>query len=82
MKSVEGEGAAISASVLQKSFDVLIVGSGAAGLSLALDLLPSGVSIAVMCKDELQEGSSFYAQGVSRPFSMRVIRWSPISPIS
>ncbi|HOI90436.1 MAG TPA: L-aspartate oxidase [Candidatus Rifleibacterium sp.] len=43
-------------------FDVLILGSGAAGLSLALRLDP-GLSIAVICKDELHENSTNYAQG-------------------
>lgn len=42
--------------------DVLIVGSGAAGLSLALSL-PDTMSVAVLSKDELTEGSTYYAQG-------------------
>ena len=42
--------------------DVLILGSGAAGLSLALQL-SSQVSIAVVSKRELREGSTYYAQG-------------------
>lgn len=42
--------------------DVLIIGSGAAGLSLALSL-PNNVSVAVLSKDELTEGSTYYAQG-------------------
>ena len=44
------------------NFDVLILGSGAAGLSLALRLDPAQ-SIAVICKDELHENSTNYAQG-------------------
>ena len=47
---------------MQHSFDVLIIGSGAAGLSLALRLDP-GLSVAVICKDELKENSTNYAQG-------------------
>lgn len=42
--------------------DVLIIGSGAAGLSLALSL-PDQIRIAVLSKDELSEGSTYYAQG-------------------
>jgi L-aspartate oxidase len=43
-------------------YDVLILGSGAAGLSLALRLHP-GTAIAVVSKRELSEGSTLYAQG-------------------
>jgi L-aspartate oxidase len=43
-------------------YDVLIIGSGAAGLSLALNL-PDSLSIAVLSKEELSEGSTVYAQG-------------------
>jgi L-aspartate oxidase len=42
--------------------DVLIIGSGAAGLSLALQL-PKHLHITVICKTKLNEGSTFYAQG-------------------
>lgn len=42
--------------------DVLILGSGAAGLSLALRL-PASLSVAVVSKRELCEGSTRYAQG-------------------
>lgn len=42
--------------------DVLIIGSGAAGLSLALSL-PSETSVAILSKDALTEGSTYYAQG-------------------
>ncbi|MFT5063897.1 MAG: L-aspartate oxidase, partial [Gammaproteobacteria bacterium] len=42
--------------------DVLIIGSGAAGLTLALRL-PKRLSIAVVSKDRLAEGSTLYAQG-------------------
>jgi L-aspartate oxidase len=43
-------------------YDVLILGSGAAGLSLALRLSPD-LAIAVISKRELSEGSTVYAQG-------------------
>ena len=43
-------------------FDVIIVGSGGAGLSLALSL-PSHFNIAVLAKAALTEASTFYAQG-------------------
>jgi L-aspartate oxidase len=42
--------------------DVLILGSGAAGLSLALRLRDD-ISVAVISKRELAEGSTLYAQG-------------------
>ncbi len=42
--------------------DVLVLGSGAAGLSLALRL-GDDVSVAVVSKRELAEGSTIYAQG-------------------
>ncbi|MEY2699660.1 MAG: L-aspartate oxidase [Pseudomonadota bacterium] len=44
------------------SCDVLIVGSGAAGLSLALRL-PASMRIAILSKTSLTEGSTLYAQG-------------------
>jgi L-aspartate oxidase len=42
--------------------DVLIIGSGAAGLALALQL-PAQCRIAVLSKGELTQGSTFQAQG-------------------
>ena len=42
--------------------DVLVIGSGAAGLSLALTL-PVHLRIAVISKGELANGSTFWAQG-------------------
>jgi L-aspartate oxidase len=43
-------------------YDVLIIGSGAAGLTLALRL-PPHLRVAVVSKRELAEGSTLYAQG-------------------
>ncbi|GAB6053250.1 L-aspartate oxidase [Magnetospira thiophila] len=43
-------------------YDVLVIGSGAAGLSLALHLAGKA-RIAVLCKGELKETSTYYAQG-------------------
>lgn len=46
----------------QYQCDVLIIGSGAAGLSLALHLSPN-TRVAVLAKAPLNEGSTRYAQG-------------------
>ncbi len=43
--------------------DVLIIGGGAAGLSLALRLSQDDLNITLLSKTELTEGSSLYAQG-------------------
>lgn len=43
-------------------YDVLIIGSGAAGLTLALSL-PETCTIAILSKDVITEGSTVYAQG-------------------
>lgn len=47
--------------VLQE-FDVLVIGSGAAGLTLALRVAEFG-SVAVLSKGDLNQGATFYAQG-------------------
>jgi len=44
------------------SHDVLVIGSGAAGLSVALQVAGSG-RVAVICKGRLDEGSTAWAQG-------------------
>lgn len=44
------------------TFDVLVIGSGAAGLSLALRL-GTHARVGVLCKSDLTEGSTWYAQG-------------------
>lgn len=46
----------------QFQHDVLVIGSGAAGLSLALNL-PSHLRVAVLSKGDLANGSTFWAQG-------------------
>lgn len=43
-------------------YDVVIVGSGAAGLTLALSL-PNHLKVAVLAKSVLTEASTYYAQG-------------------
>lgn len=45
-----------------QNFDILIIGSGAAGLSMALRL-PTELRVAVVAKRELAEGNTLYAQG-------------------
>ena len=47
---------------LQHNFDILIIGSGLAGLTAALLLAP-GRKVAVLTKRELSDGSSGWAQG-------------------
>ncbi len=44
------------------SYDVLILGSGAAGLTCALNL-PAGLRVAVLAKNGIDEGSTQWAQG-------------------
>ncbi len=48
--------------VHQHDFDVLIIGSGASGLSLALRLSEQ-TNVAVVSKGQLKEGSTYWAQG-------------------
>ena len=50
----------MSATSLQH--DVLIIGGGAAGLSAALRL-PDHLRVALVCKGDLNEGSTYWAQG-------------------
>jgi len=45
-----------------QEFDVLIIGSGAAGLGLALEL-PSSVRIGLLTKGALQDSNTYFAQG-------------------
>ena len=46
----------------QNNCDVLIIGSGAAGLTLALHLAKNA-DVVILSKGPLNEGSTFYAQG-------------------
>ena len=46
----------------QHNCDVLIIGSGAAGLTLALHLAKNA-DVVILSKGPLNEGSTFYAQG-------------------
>ena len=46
----------------QTEHEILIIGSGAAGLSLALKLADHA-RVAILSKEELSEGATFYAQG-------------------
>lgn len=48
--------------MIQQEFDVLIIGSGAAGLSLALQL-SEHAQVAVLSKGDLTSGSTWLAQG-------------------
>ena len=43
-------------------YDVLVIGSGAAGLTLALNL-PESLRVAVLSKGDLANGSTYWAQG-------------------
>lgn len=52
----------LSASALLNSFDVLVIGSGAAGLYATL-CLPSHLQIGLITKDTVKKGSSNWAQG-------------------
>ncbi len=51
-----------AASLPVQKFDFLIIGSGVAGLSCAIELAPHG-RVAVITKEELSEGSTQWAQG-------------------
>ncbi|MBT5204020.1 MAG: L-aspartate oxidase [Gammaproteobacteria bacterium] len=51
-----------SISGTRHKMDVLIIGSGAAGMTLALNL-PDTSNIAMLCKQDPNDGSTYYAQG-------------------
>ncbi|MBT5723516.1 MAG: L-aspartate oxidase [Gammaproteobacteria bacterium] len=52
----------VNVTQIEHQYDVLIVGSGAAGMTLALKL-GKQYRIAMLCKDDPTEGSTYYAQG-------------------
>lgn len=58
-------------------FDVIIVGSGGAGLSLALSL-PNHFNIAVLAKAALTEASTFMLKVALLLFSMRLTLFNSI----
>ena len=58
--------------------DVLVIGSGAAGLSLALTL-PEHLRIAVLSKGELSQGSTYWAQGGVAAVLTIPTPWNPTS---
>jgi L-aspartate oxidase len=51
-----------SARVMKQDYDILIIGSGAAGLTLALRAADFA-RVAVLSKGDLNQGATFYAQG-------------------
>lgn len=61
-KFIKNKSINISFMTLSHHSDVLIIGGGAAGLSCALRLAEH-FSINILCKSELKEGSTYYAQG-------------------
>jgi L-aspartate oxidase len=50
---------------MSEVFDLLVIGSGAAGLSVALGVLAANpaAKVAVLAKNDLSEGNTMYAQG-------------------
>lgn len=46
-----------------RKFDFLVIGSGIAGMSFALKVAGKGKSVALICKTELAEANTYFAQG-------------------
>ncbi len=44
-------------------YDYLVIGSGIAGMSFALKVAEQGKSVAIICKTELEEANTHFAQG-------------------
>ncbi|MBE8182359.1 MAG: L-aspartate oxidase [Candidatus Portiera sp.] len=54
-----------------KLYDVLIIGMGAAGMQLSLRLAAQGYKIGILCKGELMESATYWAQGgIAVPFAV------------
>ena len=47
---------------IRYDYDVLVIGSGAAGMSIALQL-PTNLKVAVLSKSDSSEGATYWAQG-------------------
>ena len=62
MKSVTSSLSSTDSQAIEHQCDVLIIGSGAAGLSLALRLADH-CNVIVLSKSDRNEGSTRYAQG-------------------
>ena len=61
--------------------DIIIIGSGAAGLTLALRSAPFA-QVMVLSKCDLKEGATFYAQGALRSAKVRPAAPLPIIRMS
>ena len=48
---------------MHKNYDVVVVGSGLSGLTVALKCANAGLTVAIVTKESLAENSSYYAQG-------------------
>src|SRR5690606_31958904 len=60
--TLPNESSSVMSEQINFTCDVLIIGSGAAGLSLALRL-PNDLSIAILSKGDLTAASTYHAQG-------------------
>ena len=43
-------------------YDYLVIGSGIAGMSFALKVAEQGKFVAIICKTELEEANTYFAQ--------------------
>ena len=55
--------ASSATSMTTESTPVMIIGGGLAGLALALRLADRGIAVTILSKQQLDEGSTRYAQG-------------------